>query len=177
MNHLFKIPENNSDTFFKEEQVVWQGKSSQLVNLKNFMVYGIIGGALVYGGLRFSVYLMSGTIICAAKMLYNWYYTNTAIYILTNQRIIRRSGVLNKTTFEIELYRVKDALLFEPLLLRFFSLGNIQLSSSQKSTHHFMIEAVAQSTSLRETIRKLVERRRSEKGVGEFDTTSYAGWQ
>jgi uncharacterized membrane protein YdbT with pleckstrin-like domain len=177
MNHLFKIPENNIDTAPKEEQVVWQGKSSQLVNLKSFIIYGIIGLAFIYLGFRFSIYIMCGALLCAVKLLYDWYYTNTALYILTNQRIIHRSGVLNKTTFEIELYRVKDALLFEPLFLRFFSLGNIKLSSSQKSTHNFLIEAVAHSTSLRETIRKLVERRRSEKGVGEFDTTSFAGWQ
>jgi uncharacterized membrane protein YdbT with pleckstrin-like domain len=177
MNHLFKISENNTDAVQKEEQVVWQGKSSQLVNLRNFVVYSIISIVLIYLGSRFSVYIMGGALICVAKMLYDWCYTNTALYILTNQRIIHRSGVLDKTTFEIELYRVKDALLFEPLFLRFFSLGNIKLSSSQKSTHNFMIEAVAHSTSLRETIRKLVEKRRAEKGVGEFDTTSFAGWQ
>ena len=107
--------------------------------------------------------------IVLLKMIYNWYFIKSAKYILTTQRLIRKSGIINVITFEIELYRIKDALLFEPILLRIFSMGNIYLASSQKSTHNFTIEAVSNATQLREVIRTLVEKRRSEKGVSEFD--------
>ena len=81
--------------------------------------------------------------------------------------------MLNVVTFEIELYRIKDALLYEPLFLRIFSLGNIYLASSQRSTHNFTIEAITNAAQLREVIRNLVEKRRTEKGVGEFDGGSF----
>ncbi len=177
MNQLFKIPGNDFNILPKEEEVIWQGKSSQWVNLKSFVPYGILVFLFLYAGSRISSYLYIGALLCILKMGYDWCFIYSARYILTNQRIIRRSGVLDKITFEIELYRVKDVLLLEPLFLRVFSLGNIKLSTSQRSTQNFFIEAVTSSASLREMIRKLVERRRTEKGVGEFDTSGLTGWQ
>jgi uncharacterized membrane protein YdbT with pleckstrin-like domain len=155
------------------ESVVWTGRSSQLVNLKGNIISLVLIVALYIAAIKWYSYLLLGIPLIAVKMVYDWYYTHSAKYVLTNQRLIRKSGILNVVTFEIELYRVKDALLFEPLLLRLVSLGNIYLSSSQRSTHNFTIEAVPDAAQLRELIRKLVETRRSEKGVGEFDASNY----
>jgi uncharacterized membrane protein YdbT with pleckstrin-like domain len=153
-----------------DEAMVWQGRSNQIVNFSNFLIYGVVAMGFVWAAFNFNKHIAWGALVCALKIAYDWYFTQSTQYVLTTQRFIRRSGVLNKSTFEIELYRVKEALLFEPLWLRIFSLGNIRLSSSQRSSHIFLIQAIDNPTQLRETIRKLVEKRRTEKGVGEFDT-------
>lgn len=155
------------------ESAIWTGRSSQILNLQVFALYGAVAiGSLVLAN-YYSGYISIVAGLCILRMLYSWFYINTATYTLTNQRIIRKEGVFNRTTFEIELYRVKDVLLLEPFFFRLFSLGNIRLVSSQKTTHNLVLNAIHKPTELREQIRKLVETRRTEKGVGEFDTGNY----
>ncbi len=170
-NNVIHIPftSTDKDATTKDEVLVWKGESSQIVNLGHHFICIILIGGLFFLGLKFSPYIFWAIPIVLLKMIYNWYFIKSAKYILTTQRLIRKSGIINVITFEIELYRIKDALLFEPILLRIFSLGNIYLASSQKSTHNFTIQAVSNATQLREVIRTLVEKRRSEKGVSEFD--------
>jgi Bacterial PH domain len=171
-NSVINIPLTTSDengNLNKEEVLIWKGESSQIVNFGHHFICIFIIAGVFFLGLKFSPYIFWVIPIVVLKMLYNWYFTKSAKYILTTQRLIRKSGIINVITFEIELYRIKDALLFEPILLRIFSLGNIYLASSQKSTHNFTIQAVSNAAQLREVIRTLVEKRRSEKGVSEFD--------
>jgi Bacterial PH domain len=175
VNSFYNIPvKSEHSQAVSNESVVWTGKSSQLVNLKSNILCLLLIVGLYIAAIKWYSYLLLGIPLIAIKIIYDWYFTFSAKYVLTNQRLIRKSGVLNVVTFEIELYRVKDALLFEPLLLRLVSLGNIYLSSSQRSTHNFTIEAVPDAGQLREIIRRLVETRRSEKGVGEFDASNYS---
>lgn len=152
------------------ERVVWEGKSSQLLNLKHFLLALVLLAAGAWCAVRFSEFLL---LICVAAVIYAFYkflIINSATYTITSQRIIRRSGVFNRTTFEIELYRVKDVHLFEPIYYRPFKLGNISLISSQRSVPVFALTAIKNASQVREQLRHLVEQRRNEKGVGEYDT-------
>lgn len=168
---MSQFNQNNLDLHNTGEQIVWKGKSSQLLNFRHYTLALVIIGACIWAALHFDNNLL--LLGCLAALIYAVCYfviLNSASYTLTNQRIIRRWGVLNRTTFEIELYRVKDVHLFEPLLLRIFGLGNISLISSQRSTQLFELKAVSGAAELREQLRHLVEKRRNEKGVGEYDT-------
>lgn len=167
---MSQISQNSLDLHNTGEQIVWRGKSSQVLNLKHYALAILIAAVCIWAAVRFSNYLLLGCLVAVVYALYHFVVLNAASYTLTNQRIIRRVGVLNRTTYEIELYRVKDVHLFEPLQLRIFGLGNISLISSQRSTQMFDIEAVKQAVELREQLRHLVEKRRNEKGVGEYDT-------
>jgi hypothetical protein len=173
INSFYNLPAQAAQGNSNAEAVVWSGSSSQLVNLKSYLFCSLLIIGLYIAAIKYYNYLLLGIPVVALKMLYDWYFTRTAKYILTNQRLIRKSGVLNVVTFEIELYRIKDALLYEPILLRICSLGNIYLASSQRTTSNFTIEAVPRAGQLREVIRSLVETRRTEKGVGEFDASSF----
>lgn len=155
------------------ESTIWTGKSSQILNVKNFTIFGVIAIGSLVAANYYSGWISIVAGLCVLRMLYSWFYINTATYTLTNQRIIRKEGVFSRVTFEIELYRVKDVLLLEPFIYRLFSLGNIRLVSSQKTTHNLVLDAIHKPAELREQIRKLVETRRTEKGVGEFDTGNY----
>ncbi len=163
--------QNNLDLHNTGEQIVWKGKSSQLLNLKHYALALVVMIVCVWAAVRLdNNYVLLGCLVAAVYACCYFVILNSASYTLTNQRIIRRWGVLNRTTFEIELYRVKDVHLFEPIQLRLFGLGNISLISSQRSTQLFELKAVKGAADLREQLRHLVEKRRNEKGVGEYDT-------
>lgn len=165
------IDQNRLDLHNSGEQIVWTGKSSQVLNLKHYIPALILAGVFVWAAVKFdNNYVFLGVLLALLYALYHFVILNSASYTLTNQRIIRRYGVLNRTTFEIELYRVKDVHLYEPLQLRMFGLGTISLISSQRSTQIFEITAISKAADIREQLRYLVERRRNEKGVGEYDT-------
>lgn len=168
---MSQFTQNNLDLHNTGEQIVWKGKSSQLLNFKHYMLALVVIAVCIWAALHFgNNLLLLGCLAALSYALCYFVILNSASYTLTNQRIIRRWGVLNRTTFEIELYRVKDVHLFEPLLLRIFRLGNISLISSQRSTQLFELKAVSGAAELREQLRHLVEKRRNEKGVGEYDT-------
>jgi membrane protein YdbS with pleckstrin-like domain len=163
--------QNNLDLQNNGEQIVWKGASSQLLNVKHFVLAFFVIAASVWVSLHFAItpVLLVG-LLAVLYAIYQYAVVNAATYTITNQRIIRKTGVMNRTTFEIELYRVKDVHLFEPLQLRMFGLGTIHLISSQRSSPVFELTAVKDAAALREELRHLVERRRNEKGVGEYDT-------
>ncbi len=152
------------------ENVVWEGKSSQLLNLRHFILAFILLVAGSWCAVRFSGLLFLVSVAAAGYAFYKFLIINSATYTITSQRIIRRAGVFNRTTFEIELYRVKDVHLYEPIYYRPFGLGNISLISSQRSVPVFQLTAIKNAASVREQLRHLVEKRRNEKGVGEYDT-------
>lgn len=163
--------QNNLDLHNNGEQIVWKGSSSQLLNFKYYVISSVVIAASIWAALHFAITLL--LLIGVAALIYasyNYLVVNAASYTLTNQRIIRRIGLVNRTTFEIELYRVKDVHLFEPLQLRMFGLGTIHLISSQRSSPAFELKAIKNAAELREELRHLVEKRRNEKGVGEYDT-------
>lgn len=163
--------QNNLDLHNNGEQIVWKGSSSQLLNFKHYALTLIIVAASIWATLHFEHnYILLAALLAAGYALYQYLIVNSAGYTLTNQRIIRRYGLFNRTTFEIELYRVKDVHLYEPLQLRMFGLGTISLISSQRSTQIFELTAIKNATEIREQLRHLVEKRRNEKGVGEYDT-------
>jgi uncharacterized membrane protein YdbT with pleckstrin-like domain len=80
-----------------------------------------------------------------------------------------RTGILAKHNEQLELYRVKDISVQEPLLLRLFSLGSVVLETSDKSTPIMVIEAIPNAKFLGDQIRKNVEQLRDSKRVREVD--------
>jgi len=91
---------------------------------------------------------------------------------LTSQRLRKTSGIFNKKLDELELYRVKDSTLEQPLLLRMFGLGNINVVSSDATMPLVLINAVPGAYDMREKLRVAVEAERDRKRVREVD---YAG--
>jgi uncharacterized membrane protein YdbT with pleckstrin-like domain len=85
---------------------------------------------------------------------------------LTDQRIIISAGVLNETTNETELYRVRDTSVEEPFFYRMFSLGNIIVYTTDEAipTHRF--QAYARPHWLKDQIRNHAEVCRQKKRWG-----------
>tara|TARA_A100001391_G_scaffold69_3_gene148 strand:- start:7599 stop:8027 length:429 start_codon:yes stop_codon:yes gene_type:complete len=137
----------------REEKDVWYGTPSQVVNLGTFIVCGLL------------FFLVIPLFIA----LWRWLEVKYTKYELTTQRLRTRYGVLNRKTNELELYRVRDYQFEEPFFLRLFSLGNVILRTSDRSSPVVVIRAIENGEELREKLRQYVEECRTAKGVREFD--------
>lgn len=135
------------------EQIIWSGSPSQFLNLGVFILCAL------------TFWLVIPILIA----LWRWLVVRCTRFELTSERLIVRRGVLNRTTDEIELYRVKDTRLDEPLILRLVGCGNIVLSTSDRSTPILEMRAIRDANSVRESIRREVERIRETKQVREVD--------
>lgn len=136
-----------------EEEHVWSGTPSQVINLGTFIVMG----------------LLFWLIVPLFVMLWKWLVVKNIKYELTTERLRLQYGVLNKVTDELELYRVRDYKLDQPLMLRLFSVGNIILETSDRSHPQVIIQAIPNGQDLRDLLRDHVEACRVKKRVREVD--------
>lgn len=137
-----------------ENKIIWHAKPSQWLN---FMIFFL------------------ATLLCfliAPIFVAIWAYLvlKNEEYDLTKNTLTLHSGVLNKKIDDIELYRVKDISLEQPLILRLVGLGNIYLITSDQTNQHVALRGIKNSKELRTQLRELVEAARKERGVRELDT-------
>lgn len=136
-----------------DEELIWEGRPSQIVNLHIYIICG----------------LLCWLVVPLVYAIYRWLLIRSLKYELTTQRLRTTHGILNRAYEEIELYRIKDLSLTQPFFLRMFSLGNVMMWTSDKSSPELGIEAIADSRGIHELLRAQVERRRDEKNVREVD--------
>jgi len=136
-----------------EERDIWVGTPSQVINLGSFILLGL------FFWLIFPLFMI----------LWKWLTVKNTKYELTTQRLRTRHGILNKKIDELELYRVRDYKLDQPLFLRLFSLGNIILITSDKSHPQVILTAIPNGEELKEQLRTFIEECRSKKRVMEVD--------
>lgn len=136
-----------------EEKQVWAGTPSQVINFGTYVLLGLLFWLVVPMFVAF----------------WKWLVVKNTKYELTTERLRMRSGVLNKSADELELYRVQDYRLEQPLFLRLFSLGNIVLSTYDQSHPLVVLKAIPNSEALLEQVRSCVELARSRKHVREIN--------
>ena len=149
-----------------EEEQVWSGSPSQVVNMATYIACALI--ALI--SLSMGVFVaVIGALVIAPWALWTFLKTKNTRYVLTTQRLTAHRGVLSKSMDEFELYRVRDSRVDQPLFLRLFSLGNILVVSSDAVTPNMVIRAVSMPAQLREQVRKYSEARRDTKRVRDVE--------
>ena len=131
------------------EETLWTGRSSQWKNL----------GAWLAGIL----------IIPLPWTFWQWLVVRNRVFRLTNERLLIESGVLNKSTETLELYRVRDLQVTQPLLLRMLGLQNITLLTTDKSTPDLVLDYVPAGAGLADKLRVQIEQCRQRKRVREID--------
>ena len=163
-----------------EEKTVWSGASSQWTNLGAYILCVLSFAAFAVGFVLLRVNIVKlGTVAIAAAvvvtllplavMLYKWTILKAKRYDVTTERIKITTGIFSKQTSAVELYRVKDYILKEPFFYRMFHLGDIEIITSDPSTHNIFLEGVPNGRKLFDEIRQHVEARRDAKGVREVD--------
>jgi len=135
-----------------EEEHIWSGNPSQLVNIKSFILLG----------------LFFWLVIPLFFMLWKWLTVKYTKYELTTQQLKTSTGIINKKVDVLELYRVLDYRLEQPFFLRLFSLGSITLVATDESDPTIILTAISNSEEILAKLRKQVEECRKEKGAREF---------
>jgi uncharacterized membrane protein YdbT with pleckstrin-like domain len=102
-------------------------------------------------------------------ILIRWWVTRATRYELTSQRLKVRRGILSRRLDELELYRVKDYVLEQPLLLRMVGRGHLTLVTSDASTRTVVLRGIPDVEAVREQLRTAVQAERDRKQVRELD--------
>ena len=153
-----------------QEQVLFKGSSSPLINIGTFLLAALVCIASVAFAFivqppmaRIGLFSLAG--VALIYLLVQWLLIKNRVYEVTSERIRITEGVFTRRTDEVELYRVKDTTLIEPLSLRLFSRGHIDIITHDVSTPQLRLEAIKNPRILREELRKSIEACRDKKRV------------
>ncbi len=141
------------------EKTVWRYSPSQILNIWTYLICGLVSLTLV------------GAIVAIPIAFWKYLVVKNMVFELTTERFLIHSGVLNKRTDEIELYRIRDSRLDQPFVFRFFGLSNITVVSSDVTNPELLIPAIPDGQQARNALRNAIEhcRQRKHVRVGEFD--------
>lgn len=118
-----------------------------------------------------SVLINSSTIlniILTFRIIYGLIYFKTLKYVLYEDRLVSKEGVLTRHLNFLELYRVKDYSVYQSFFMRIFNMMTIQLITSDRTTPILNLKGIPKSDVFN-IIRAYVEEQRRIKGVREFD--------
>jgi hypothetical protein len=90
---------------------------------------------------------------------------NGTTYVVTNQRIIIKRGLLTKKNDEIEFSKIKDFSVKQSLAERLMKVGDISIVSSDPSSPVFILENIENPDEVKELIRNAVLKFRKQNGV------------
>lgn len=164
------------------ETSLWKGHTSQWVHFWYYFFcidffcivialgigFGSTVAALPTAGLSY-IALIAPVLM----WLIRWWVTKCTSYELTTQRLKIGAGILNRKLDELELFRVKDYAMDQPLFLRLVGLGNLILVTSAASTPTVAMRAIANVEYVREKLRTAVQSERDRKRVREMDVDSH----
>jgi uncharacterized membrane protein YdbT with pleckstrin-like domain len=90
-------------------------------------------------------------------------------YELTSERLKITTGVFNRKTDNLELYRITDLTMSQSFLQRLVGIGNIQMVTTDRTTPTLDIRGIHDHTVIADKIRELTEKLRQKRGQREFD--------
>jgi len=91
-------------------------------------------------------------------------------YILYEDRLIVRSGILFQRQEEIRLYRVVDLVVRQSIFQRMFGVGSIVVLASDASTRKYILDCVRQPYDVAHLLSDRAESERARVGVGFFES-------
>ena len=145
-----------------------------MINLGAYLLWGLIVVVSAVLGIWFRAsgygWLAVLPILVGLFMML-WKYLDVRVQRieLTTERVRTYRGILSKQIDELEIYRIKDSRVLQPIYLRIFGLGTVQLETSDRSNPEVRLYAIRDPRELREQIRKYVEIQRDRKRVREVD--------
>jgi uncharacterized membrane protein YdbT with pleckstrin-like domain len=150
-----------------EEKNIFEVSPSQILNLRAFL-FSILAIAVVVAAAILTKTDLVYTLLVLPVIYALWkYFALKSVKLkLTDQRIILCEGLLNKTTNETELYRVRDSSIEEPLFYRMFGCGNITIFTTDEADATLHFKAYKKPHWLKDQIRNYSEVCRQNKRYG-----------
>lgn len=134
-----------------------------MLNLAHFAGAIALGAMALLASVKFGGWLAALVAVPLVYAGWRWWLIASRVYEITTERIKVTTGLVNKHTDDLELYRVKDTVLEEPVLLRLAGAGNIVLTTSDTTTPSLVLEGITGAKELREELRKHIESCRDRK--------------
>ena len=119
--------------------------------------------ALIYLDIRPLALLALIILIIKALDLY------CTTWTIHQDNLIEKTGILNVSTEEVLLFRVKDIRLYEPLLYRLVGLSKLTIITSDYTNPSIVLYGIRNGEELMTIIRQLVANSRKIEGVKELD--------
>jgi uncharacterized membrane protein YdbT with pleckstrin-like domain len=138
----------------------------------NLYAIAVVSKYLVLAGifLILTIMFFNGLIfISIAFTAYMWYRFLSIIsinYIISNETIVVRTGIISRNFNSLELYRVKDYITHQSILMRFFNVMTISLITTDETNPVLKIEGIPFSN-IDEKIRDLVQENRKNNRIFE----------
>jgi len=155
------------------EQTLWSGTSSHWKNIKSYVLFfisiPISVGLNLWKPETIGWWIYVLVAVTGLIAFWNWLVNYTTHYQLTDERLVTTQGILTKVTNTLELYRVRDLQVIQPLFLRVVSLQNIHVITSDATSAEVILDYMPVSANLGDQLRKSVEACRSKKGVRALD--------
>jgi uncharacterized membrane protein YdbT with pleckstrin-like domain len=167
--------DDSSASTVSGETVLWKGHSSQWMHFWFYLICLVLAVGISVAGVFSGGMALVGLIVPAAMWGVRWWMTKTTEYELTTQRFKVRSGILNRKLDELELFRVRDYGMNQPIWLRVFGLGNITMMTSDASSPSVMLQAIADVEGVREKLRSAVQAERDRRRVRALDMVDGEG--
>lgn len=161
------------------ETTIWKGTSSHWKNFKSYALTAL--SLLASVALHFwqpahvGLWVFAIPAALALWAAWNWLLIRTTHYQLTSERLVTTHGVLTKVTDTLELYRVRDMQIVQPVFLRIVGLHNIHVFTADASTSELFMTYIPVSLGLGDQLRKSVELCREAKRVRTMDVTGEHG--
>jgi len=153
------------------EETIWSGSPSQVKNAWQFFFATLAGLAILFASFIYWLW-PPGVGFLGVPVIYalcRWLAVGAQHFELTSERLLTSEGFLSRTTDSLELYRVKDMRIIQPLRLRLFGLENIELMTSDETSPVVVIDHVPSRLRLGDKIRAQVEACRVAKGTREVE--------
>jgi uncharacterized membrane protein YdbT with pleckstrin-like domain len=107
-------------------------------------------------------------VLCMGIGFYKLMYTRCIVYALTDEVLLVRSGILLKRTDSLELFRVKDFVVTENLLMQVLGLMTLELLTTDLTGPIIVLRGIPRSA-IAEVIRERVQRARQHNQIVELN--------
>ncbi|MBI5547177.1 MAG: PH domain-containing protein [Deltaproteobacteria bacterium] len=95
-----------------------------------------------------------------------WWFKAVGMHLtVTDQRLILRMGILSRRTEYLELYRVTDLQVEEPLLKRLLGFGRLVVTSSDRHEPVLVLRGLRDPAKLADLVRACVEEQKRRRRV------------
>jgi len=90
---------------------------------------------------------------------------NPTTYILTNHRLVLKTGIVGKKEDQIDLFRVKDIRVAQGIKERAMGIGHIEVISTDSSSPKLVLEGIKDPNVVKELIWGAVKKAKGGRGV------------
>lgn len=99
-----------------------------------------------------------GVVAAAGRVLWQCVEWWGLVYVLTDRRVMRRSGVLRVTVFDAPLRNIQHTSVFQPLRERLFALGSIGFATTGSDVFDAFWVMIRQPFAVHKVVAETIER-------------------